>query len=135
MSPSLSPATARAEARWGSAPLPPRPALTYGMGTIARRLGCDQRSHNWQVNYLRQLIKLEGFPAPLPHPRGTKLLVGAEAVGTHARWQRIAVDAWFDGQLPPGALEALTPGAAAEADALDANAGNLDALLAQRRRG
>lgn len=130
----LHPTAARA------APLAPPPLRmagqlpTYGLFDVARRLGARGEVQAL-VRQLRVLIRIERFPAPLPGVRGTATLTGEAAVRATARWDRRAVDAWFDGLLPPGAREALLDTAEREAAAaLDANAGQLDQLLARRRR-
>lgn len=86
--------------------LPP----TYGVGDLVRRLGQEQhgtrpRSIHWQLGYIADLIANCGFPPPLP------LRIRDRESGAHrltndvqraSRWQRGAVDQWFEDQLPPG---------------------------------
>lgn len=83
---------------------------TYGVGDLVRRLGQEQhgarpRSLAWQLSYIADLITNCGFPKPLPlriRDRNT----GEHRISTHvqraSRWQRAAVDQWFEDQLPPG---------------------------------
>jgi hypothetical protein len=66
---------------------------------IARRAGFSNRSGAWMVNYVRQLIARDHFPAPLPYYGLNERK--REGLGLHSRWNRLAVDAWFDGFIPP----------------------------------
>ena len=87
--------------------------------TVTVQLGCSNKGSAYKVAYIRMLMRDQGFPAPLPrfiHSRAV-LMTGADAVYPNARWQRAAVDAWFEGLLPPGARNALTTAEAAEVDA------------------
>lgn len=90
-------------------------AATYDVAAIARRLGVDRRSRPWQVRYVAKLIEERGFPKPLPTMLGDA--VTEDIKPTWSRWIREAVDAWFDGQLPPSAVAALTAAETAEVDA------------------
>jgi hypothetical protein len=78
-----------------------RPAQQGGVSLwyIATRAGVSSRSDNWVLNYVRQLIANEGFPKPLPYfdLQGRK----RPTIHNNSRWLRAAVDAWFDGFLPP----------------------------------
>jgi hypothetical protein len=66
---------------------------------IATRAGVSGRSPEWILNYVKQLEANEHFPAPLPYYG----LNGRKRSGLtiHSRWNRVAVDAWFDGFIPP----------------------------------
>lgn len=97
---------------------------TYDIGAITRRMGVDRRSRPWQVRYLTRLIAERGFPKPLPTMYGAA--VTDEIKPTWSRWVREAVDAWFDGQLPPSALAAISAAERAEVDAKIA--GRLEAM-------
>jgi hypothetical protein len=66
---------------------------------IARRAGRSEKSATWLINYVRMLIANEHFPPALPY-----FGLNAEkrkGLGIHSRWLRSAVDAWFDGLMPP----------------------------------
>jgi hypothetical protein len=56
------------------------------------------RSENWVLNFVRQLHANEKFPSPLPYYDSRKKRSG---IHLQSRWLRTAVDAWFDGFLPP----------------------------------
>lgn len=66
---------------------------------IATRAGIADRSDAWVLNYARMLVANNNFPAPLPYYSFT----GKAREGIHfgSRWLRAAVDAWFDGLMPP----------------------------------
>lgn len=66
---------------------------------IANRAGCSNRSGAWIVNYVRLLIANDHFPPPLPY-YGLNARK-RQGLGLHSRWNRVAVDAWFDGFIPP----------------------------------
>jgi hypothetical protein len=66
---------------------------------IATRAGVSDKSENWILNYVRLLVVNEQFPKPLPC-FGLNEKRRAE-IGRHSRWSRCAVDAWFDGFIPP----------------------------------
>lgn len=91
--------------------LPP----TYGVGDIVRRLGQEQhgtrpRSLAWQITYISDLIATCAFPPPLPlrvRDRTTGLHAMTTDVQRTSRWQRAAVDQWFEGQLPPDTADAV----------------------------
>lgn len=91
---------------------------------IATRAGVSDRSANWILNYVRQLIAEEGFPKPLPYfGLNGKRRTG---INLHSRWTRDAVDAWFGNFLPPGlAASAAERRADNDADLLDGRAGEL----------
>lgn len=88
-----------------------RVAPTYGIGDVVRRLGQEQhgsrpRSIHWQIGYIADLVAKCGFPAPLPlrvRDRATGEHHLSTAVQRGSRWQRAAVDQWFEDLLPPGA--------------------------------
>jgi hypothetical protein len=65
---------------------------------IATRAGVSDKSDNWILNYVRELHANEKFPAPLPYYDSRKKRPG---IHLQSRWLRAAVDAWFDGFLPP----------------------------------
>lgn len=66
---------------------------------IATRCGVSDRSDNWILNYVRCLVANERFPTPLPsYDLGGRK---REGITFHSRWLRFAVDAWFNGTLPP----------------------------------
>ncbi len=98
----------------------PMCALSY----IARRAGMEERSLPWLIGYVRQLIRDHGFPPPVaPRLWKGEMLIGHRAVSLHARWYRVAVDAWFDGLMPaPVAVIVDNAEIAAHADTLDARA-------------
>lgn len=66
---------------------------------IATRAGISERSPNWILNWIRLAIANEGFPQPFPY-YGLNAR-RRQGVTLHSRWLRSAVDAWFDGFLPP----------------------------------
>jgi hypothetical protein len=108
-----------------------RPAGSPGgvsLWYIATRAGVSHRSQGWILNYVRLLVKNEGFPAPLPTFR---LVTGERVPGIvpASRWLRGAVDAWFDGYLPPIAANPAFDSRLAQrhADALDQRAAELAA--------
>lgn len=79
-----------------------RPEASGGVSLwyIATRAGVSGRSDNWILNYVRMLVANDGFPSPLPNyslSRRRKLT----GILYSSRWLRTAVDAWFDGFLPP----------------------------------
>lgn len=107
----------------------------YTFGQVAQQLGISNKKPTWKMGYIRKMIELQAFPTPLPgmNYKRNLLLEGADAVGIQARWQRAAVDAWFDGHLPPGVLATRQSAERSrEAEALDANAAD---LLPGRGRG
>jgi hypothetical protein len=65
---------------------------------IATRAGVSDKSDNWILNYVRELHANEHFPSPLPYYDSKKKRRG---IHMQSRWLRAAVDAWFDGFLPP----------------------------------
>lgn len=97
---------------------------------IARRLGYGERSEGWLVSYVDCLISHEGFPPPLPLYRvtgGSRRKV--DRLGGGHRWNRDAVDAWFDGTIPPKLAAVVEDGLAARyAAQLDARAAALGAV-------
>jgi len=93
---------------------------------IANRAGYGERGADWILNYVRLLHANESFPPPLPFFP----LNGRKKAGIHfkSRWLRAAVDAWFDGFMPPQlALVAGNAQAARDAELLDARAAELAA--------
>lgn len=62
---------------------------------IAGRLGQRDRSQAWVIGQIEQLIDHAGFPLPLIHMIHGKPVRGVKA---SSRWQREAVDRWFDAQ-------------------------------------
>lgn len=101
------------------------------MWYIATRAGVSDKGDNWILNYVRLLIVNEQFPKPLPY-----FGLNAErrkGVGFHSRWIRTAVDAWFDGFLPPHLVTVANDRREArEADLLDQRA---DELATAARKG
>jgi hypothetical protein len=98
---------------------------------IATRAGVSDRSENWLLNYVRLLIANESFPRPLPYfGLNAKKRRG---VTLHSRWTRTAVDAWFDGFLPPQLVTVANDRAATrDAHLLDARAGELATAASAR---
>ena len=100
--------------------------MTDSLWYIATRAGVSGRSDNWVLNYVRMLHANENFPDPLP---AFRIATGKKAEGITflSRWPRPAVDAWFDGFLPPMVATVPDEGAiaACHADALDASARQL----------
>ena len=86
----------------------PRNAATCGIYDVAGRLGQAHRRPKWVCDYIDQLIASAGFPAAYPLLKGGAL---ARTTQADSRWCRVAVDLWFDDQLPPGTRAA---GAVAE---------------------
>jgi hypothetical protein len=102
----------------------PRNAGTCGIYDIAGRLGQAHRREKWLCAYIDQLIETAGFPKAYPLLKAGKLTATAQG---HSRWCRVAVDLWFDGQLPAGAREA---GAVAERVEVDSRlSANLHSLF------
>lgn len=66
---------------------------------VAKRAGFSNRSVVWLINYVRLLIANDHFPTPLPYYGFNKRK--RQGIGLHSRWNRTAVDAWFDGFIPP----------------------------------
>jgi hypothetical protein len=94
---------------------------------IAGRLGQRERSERWIADQVAQLVELESFPPPLPLFSVSKRRRVAGITGAR-RWNRDAVDAWFDGLIPPGLVAAIeTRTAALHAATLDARAAELAA--------
>lgn len=104
----------------------------YTFGEICHQLGLLRRSAHYRTEYIRTMIEKVRFPAPLP--RFTKasgdMQTGAGAVTPNSNWNRPAVDAWFNGLLPPDARAAIA-GLDIEGQALDDRAGNINELLAK----
>lgn len=93
---------------------------------IATRAGVSDRSANWLLNYVRLLIANEHFPAPLPYYGLNEKR--RRGINNHSRWNRVAVDAWFDGFLPPHLVTVVEDRRAEiEAHLLDQRAGALGA--------
>ena len=113
------------------ASLPAPAAPTLGMISLVRMLGVEHESETsnrhtspaTRIAYVQMLIESAGFPPPLPHlgkgEDGAAALVPAINY-RKSRWQRAAVDAWFDGIVPPQHRAAIDDQAArAAADRLD----------------
>lgn len=100
-------------ARAGSADHHPRNAGTTGIFSIAGRLGIAHRSIGHVCRTVAALIDDRGFPAPFPHLVDDALVATAHP---HARWPRVAVDAWFTDQLPPAARGAVDQAERVELD-------------------
>jgi hypothetical protein len=96
---------------------------------IAGRLGRSDRSQHWVVRHVERLIDGEAFPKPLPDYRAGRKRAG---INNHSRWLRTAVDAWFDGLIPPHLVPVVESRQAAnDAARLDQRAAEL-ATGAQR---
>lgn len=91
---------------------------------VQRRLGRQDYQRARLLKLLDQLIAQMGFPPPLPQLRGGRLTT---AVSLSSSWNRPAVDAWLDGQLPPD------NGAAVDEQARQAAAADMDAAAANLR--
>ena len=105
-------------------PFPSAAEPTWSLPAIARLLGVNMRSPNWQARYVEQQIANAGFPRPLPTMRGEGLT--HEIMPGRSRWLPAAVTAWIGLQMPIEAAEAVESEAAAQAaDRLDAAADNL----------
>jgi hypothetical protein len=92
---------------------------------IAGRLGYREKAETWLVAYVSELIAGDGFPPPLPLYRALHSVrpVRLDKVTASHRWNRDAVDAWFDGTIPPPLVEARNDNVAARfAAQLDARA-------------
>jgi hypothetical protein len=100
---------------------------------IATRAGVSDKSGDWLLNYVRLLIANEHFPKPLPYFGLNERR--RQGVGLHSRWIRTAVDAWFDGFLPPHLVTVTDDrNAARDAHLLDARAGELAGAEARVRQ-
>ncbi|MEA3036829.1 MAG: hypothetical protein QOH04_2606 [Sphingomonadales bacterium] len=96
---------------------------------VAGRLGYRERSWPWIRRQVEALIAHEGFPTPIilydcARPAAARRV---EGVNSGSRWDKEAVDAWFDGQpsarIPAAIAEsASTRLAARYAGELDARA-------------
>lgn len=110
---------------------------TYSFGEISQQLGILDYGCAWRLGYVMALVKSAHwqFPEPLPryNHRAGKLVDGAASVSPLSKWHKGAVDTWFERFLPPGAQLAAAAEQDTAGDALDANAGNLQAMLAGRR--
>jgi hypothetical protein len=101
-----------------------KPAQQGGVSLwyIATRLGVGERSEQWVLNYVRHLIANEGFPKPFPYI-GLQQKRARKDVHLQSRWLRAAVDAWFDGFLPPHLVTVVDDRQAArDANTLDQRA-------------
>lgn len=110
-----------------------RPAQQGGVSLwyIATRAGLSGRSDNYVLNYVRHLSANENFPPALPR---YSLKGGKQTdITFQSRWLRTAVDAWFDGFLPPHLVAvAVDAQAARDAQTLDQRAEQLVAAGAGR---
>ncbi|NYT42298.1 hypothetical protein HZY97_16115 [Sphingomonas sp. R-74633] len=107
-------------------------APTVGLNYIMAELGKEDHSDRWQLRFINLLIGEQGFPAPLPNMRGAALI---DAVTTHSRWQRQAVDQWFHDRLPPEAAQAEEAGRQLAAnDDMDEAAAMVAARMVGRTR-
>lgn len=93
-----------ARSRTAAAGCNPRNAGTSGIYDVAGRLGQAHRPPAWICRTLDAYVADQGFPAPFPLLKGGAL---ATRVFADSRWPTVAVDAWFDGQLPPEARGAV----------------------------
>lgn len=102
----------------------PNDAATCSFYYVKSLLGVHRFSDDRTASYLQTLVDEHNFPPPLPTP----LVKGRITLKAHprSRWVRPAVDAWFEGYMPPAAAAAMDAKAMAEAAAaMDANAANL----------
>lgn len=83
--------------------VPPSPLQAIDMAYVAFRLGIREKTEATQRRHILDLVANHGFPSSLPGRLGCRSL----------RWDRRAVDAWFDGLLPPQARDHLEDSAAA----------------------
>lgn len=112
-------------------PLPTLPAATADdaapsctLGYVQKLLGTVTMSDERAARYVQALVDEHSFPAPFP----TFLRNNRTTLDVHprSRWNRAAVDAWFEGYVPPSAAAHIDARAMAEAGkAMDANAANL----------
>lgn len=105
--------------------LPAERGAGVSLWYIARRAGVIEWSETRILAYVRLLHAQEGFPPPIPSFRS-----GALRRGIHfkSRWVRFAVDAWFDGRVPPQLAEAANDlQSRRDAELLDARAAELAA--------
>ena len=83
----------------------------YRFAEMIQRLALVDYSERSQIEHLRQLVRLDGLPAPInPRLRAGGVLRGADAVGRRSWWDAAEVDAWL-ARPGPGAPPA--PGAIA----------------------
>jgi hypothetical protein len=78
----------------------PRNAGTCGIYDIAGRLGMAHHNPDRICRTLNLYVDKSGFPAPYPTERAGDLITDVRSC---SRWATVAVDAWFDDQLPPAA--------------------------------
>jgi predicted DNA-binding transcriptional regulator AlpA len=83
--------------------VPPSPLQAVTMAYVARRLGIHERTEATQRRHILDLVANHAFPSSLPGRLGCRSL----------RWDRRAVDAWFDGLLPPQLQDHFESSAAA----------------------
>ena len=100
-----------------------------GLGYIAYRLGKEDMRVPSLIHYIRRLITLSGFPAPMnPRIYRGQSLTGAAGVCISARWYQLVVDTWFDGLVPPQDLHLIHDAdEATAAEILDARAAAIGA--------
>lgn len=116
---------------------------SYSFGEVCQQLGIlftasgRLNSTAWKLGYVMTLIQDPRWQFPEPFPaynhKAGKHVGGAASVGVSSQWLKGAVDIWFERFNPPG-----SPGTAAieqdlDGGALDANAGNLAAMLRSRK--
>lgn len=82
--------------------VPPSPLQAVSMAYVAHRLGIEARTEATQRRHVLDLVANHQFPESLPGRTGCRSL----------RWDRRAVDAWFDDRLPPALKDHLEGGAA-----------------------
>lgn len=80
----------------------PSPLQAVNMAYVAHRLGISARTEATQRRHILDLVGNHGFPASLPGRIGCRSL----------RWDRRAVDAWFDSLLPPQVRDRIESSAA-----------------------
>lgn len=77
----------------------PGNASTCSIHEIAHRLGQAHRTPRYICTTIDLLIAEKHFPRAFPLARAGRLVATTHA---DSRFPRAAVDAWFDGQMPPG---------------------------------
>jgi len=75
-------------------------AASVGLGYIANRAGVAERSIAWIIAYVRLLQENDGFPPPIIRYNVSSRR-RVDTITFASRWNRFAVDTWFDGLVPP----------------------------------
>jgi len=98
--------------------------FTCGIRYIKQRAGALRLGNTALVRYVAALVADSGFPEPFP--LFVKGQGNTREVRLGSRWNVRAVDAWFDGQLPPDLACAISQqDMARAADTMDQRAANL----------